>query len=178
MHAPGGLAGPGNNCNLAISIHHNSSLLRLEDIPVYKIVYSRFLDGLRTAGMCLKILVGERGFEPPTHWSRTRCSTRLSHSPTDRPVRWAAQERSQIITSRRELPLSAGHLQLARWSSLKEESRFRLTAHISHGAPACPPWIKTLVGYGKSFPKVLYISKQLTGDAALIHLFGTSIFNR
>jgi hypothetical protein len=29
-----------------------------------------------------KRLVGERGFEPPTPWSRTRCSTRLSHSPT------------------------------------------------------------------------------------------------
>jgi hypothetical protein len=28
-------------------------------------------------------LVGERGFEPPTPWSRTRCSTRLSHSPTE-----------------------------------------------------------------------------------------------
>jgi hypothetical protein len=34
--------------------------------------------------MCLKKLVGERGFEPPTPWSRTRCSTRLSHSPTTR----------------------------------------------------------------------------------------------
>jgi hypothetical protein len=30
----------------------------------------------------LILLVGERGFEPPTPWSRTRCSTRLSHSPT------------------------------------------------------------------------------------------------
>src|SRR5258708_17582007 len=29
-------------------------------------------------------MVGERGFEPPTPWSRTRCSTRLSHSPTVR----------------------------------------------------------------------------------------------
>ncbi len=29
----------------------------------------------------LMIMVGERGFEPPTPWSRTRCSTRLSHSP-------------------------------------------------------------------------------------------------
>jgi hypothetical protein len=28
-------------------------------------------------------MVGERGFEPPTPWSRTRCSTRLSHSPTE-----------------------------------------------------------------------------------------------
>src|SRR5436309_12801400 len=26
-------------------------------------------------------LVGARGFEPPTPWSRTRCSTRLSHAP-------------------------------------------------------------------------------------------------
>src|ERR1700746_1051962 len=32
-------------------------------------------------------LVGERGFEPPTPWSRTRCSTRLSHSPNMLPPR-------------------------------------------------------------------------------------------
>ena len=32
--------------------------------------------------ICFRMLVGERGFEPPTPWSRTRCSTRLSHSPT------------------------------------------------------------------------------------------------
>src|SRR5262249_13233090 len=32
-------------------------------------------------GSLLKKLVGERGFEPPTPWARTRCSTRLSHSP-------------------------------------------------------------------------------------------------
>jgi hypothetical protein len=32
-------------------------------------------------------LVGERGFEPPTPWSRTRCSTRLSHSPTKQAPR-------------------------------------------------------------------------------------------
>ncbi len=29
-------------------------------------------------------LVGETGFEPATPWSRTRCSTKLSHSPSDR----------------------------------------------------------------------------------------------
>jgi hypothetical protein len=39
---------------------------------------------------CLKIMVGERGFEPPTPWSRTRCSTRLSHSPTVQKVRGEA----------------------------------------------------------------------------------------
>src|SRR5579872_2992227 len=37
--------------------------------------------GRRTEG---RTMVGERGFEPPTPWSRTRCSTRLSHSPTAR----------------------------------------------------------------------------------------------
>src|SRR5512137_2562414 len=28
-------------------------------------------------------MVGETGFEPATPWSRTKCSTRLSHSPTE-----------------------------------------------------------------------------------------------
>lgn len=27
-------------------------------------------------------LVGERGFEPPTHWSQTSCATKLRYSPT------------------------------------------------------------------------------------------------
>ena len=26
-------------------------------------------------------LVGERGFEPPTHWSQTSCATKLRYSP-------------------------------------------------------------------------------------------------
>src|SRR5712692_3737090 len=30
-----------------------------------------------------KLLVGARGFEPPTPRSRTECSTRLSHAPTE-----------------------------------------------------------------------------------------------
>ena len=37
---------------------------------------------VREYRMCCGKMVGERGFEPPTPWSRTRCSTRLSHSPT------------------------------------------------------------------------------------------------
>jgi hypothetical protein len=43
-------------------------------------------------------LVGERGFEPPTPWSRTRCSTRLSHSPTN----------SQVCAKRKETQARAG----------------------------------------------------------------------
>src|SRR5579884_2305928 len=39
-------------------------------------------EGRRVWGM-----VGARGFEPPTPWSRTRCSTRLSHAPTGQEKR-------------------------------------------------------------------------------------------
>ncbi len=27
------------------------------------------------------MMVGERGFEPPTHWSQTSCATKLRYSP-------------------------------------------------------------------------------------------------
>ena len=30
-----------------------------------------------------KILVGARGFEPPTSWSQTKRATRLRYAPTD-----------------------------------------------------------------------------------------------
>src|SRR5271166_824098 len=59
-------------------------------------------------------MVGERGFEPPTPWSRTRCSTRLSHSPTalraatgthHPPVHVYFSIGTQIITSARRAAL-------------------------------------------------------------------------
>jgi hypothetical protein len=34
---------------------------------------------------CLKIMVGERGFEPPTPWSRTRFQRLLNSIETCRP---------------------------------------------------------------------------------------------
>ena len=39
---------------------------------VYKIDYTSVDEKPEALFMCLKILVGERGFEPPTPWSRTR----------------------------------------------------------------------------------------------------------
>ena len=30
-----------------------------------------------------KDVVGERGFEPPTHWSQTSCATKLRYSPSE-----------------------------------------------------------------------------------------------
>src|SRR5437870_1613067 len=37
-------------------------------------------------------LVGARGFEPPTPWSRTRCSTRLSHAPLSNQTYFLLEE--------------------------------------------------------------------------------------
>jgi hypothetical protein len=34
----------------------------------------------------IKLLVGVRGFEPPTPSSRTMCATRLRYTPTPRPI--------------------------------------------------------------------------------------------
>ncbi len=34
----------------------------------------------------LEYMVGMTGFEPATPWSRTRCSTRLSHIPMERGI--------------------------------------------------------------------------------------------
>src|SRR5438270_5248990 len=51
------------------------------------------------AFVCLKRMVGERGFEPPTPWSRTRCSTRLSHSPTCAVQPWMIATRQDAVGS-------------------------------------------------------------------------------
>jgi hypothetical protein len=47
-------------------------LLDFEDLTVYKIAYSTVDGKPEVLFMSLKIMVGERGFEPPTPWSRTR----------------------------------------------------------------------------------------------------------
>src|ERR1700730_4985208 len=52
---------------------------RLDHLGRIQVIDSQCMIAVVSEG---KQLVGERGFEPPTPWSRTRCSTRLSHSPT------------------------------------------------------------------------------------------------
>ena len=86
-------------------------------------------------------LVGERGFEPPTPWSRTRCSTRLSHSPTWKRLRqqrsagaailWLMQmsERQSLIIT--ELPPPGRALvKCSRCWIRRAESGTRLTPHL------------------------------------------------
>ena len=38
----------------------------------------------------LEEMVGARGFEPPTPWSRTRCATRLRYAPNNGLGEWLA----------------------------------------------------------------------------------------
>ena len=89
-------------------------------------------------------MVGERGFEPPTPWSRTRCSTRLSHSPTLVDVLWncdassAENEQSDysILSghSRRGLSLTRGSLEVAecdhKFFAKTIDTRSTMQAHV------------------------------------------------
>ena len=66
----------------ALDLRKRTTLVFLEGSYSYNFDYMRDFSDFWKGCKLLKILVGERGFEPPTPWSRTRCSTRLSHSPT------------------------------------------------------------------------------------------------
>src|SRR5881296_2469157 len=74
---------------------------RLQPVP------EAFRNGLYVFG-----LIGARGFEPPTPWSRTRCSTRLSHSPTGSMdtitgTTWAERTRAQGRVSNKSIASGA-----------------------------------------------------------------------
>jgi hypothetical protein len=55
-----------------VTIRGIASVLNSVALTVYKIDYITVDKKPETLFMCLKQLVGERGFEPPTPWSRTR----------------------------------------------------------------------------------------------------------
>ena len=44
-------------------------------------------------------LVGARGFEPPTPWSRTKCATRLRYAPIQLPFALLARPEISGLTS-------------------------------------------------------------------------------
>ena len=51
--------------------------LSVKDLTVYKIIYTAVDERPGVRDNSLKELVGARGFEPPTPWSRTRCQRLL-----------------------------------------------------------------------------------------------------
>ena len=55
--------------------------LILADPNSYKTIYSGFSGDAENAHKWLKIMVGARGFEPPTSCSQSRRATRLRHAP-------------------------------------------------------------------------------------------------
>ncbi len=42
-------------------------------------------------------MVGERGFEPPTHWSQTSCATKLRYSPMGAHLTATLWERQRLF---------------------------------------------------------------------------------
>ena len=52
-------------------------VLNLEDLTALNSAYTAVDEKPEVCFKCLKILVGERGFEPPTPWSRTRFQSLL-----------------------------------------------------------------------------------------------------
>ncbi len=102
------------------------------------------------------LMVGETGFEPATPWSRTKCSTRLSHSPLPIPSpellsgrrKWASciraarpSQRPWIIFS--SLEFSRG-LPITPWGP-SHPALPRVTSHFAKGTirnaacSGCPP---------------------------------------
>ena len=71
--------GTSRGCHCSVRCGINERTLQSAKARIgSKVLYGYVRKFLRSHG---EILVGERGFEPPTPWSRTRCSTRLSHLP-------------------------------------------------------------------------------------------------
>ena len=77
-HSPSGPGQIRNASHVPIStIKEQCGIIRIlnsEALTVYKIDYSDVDGKPEVSFMCLKRLVGERGFEPPTPWSRNRDS--------------------------------------------------------------------------------------------------------
>ncbi len=53
-------------------------------------------------------MVGERGFEPPTHWSQTSCATKLRYSPMGAHVTAPPRKRQPLFALSRPIAWKAG----------------------------------------------------------------------
>ncbi len=53
-------------------------------------------------------MVGERGFEPPTHWSQTSCATKLRYSPMGAHVTAPPDKRQPLFALLRPIAWKAG----------------------------------------------------------------------
>src|ERR1700733_5715011 len=86
------------------------------------------------------LMVGERGFEPPTPWSRTRCSTRLSHSPTLRLEGRLRTERllADAFVNARELQQSVSEAKARPTRASPPQSTLKLSVHCGREPPGSP----------------------------------------
>ena len=74
------------------------------------------------------MMVGERGFEPPTHWSQTSCATKLRYSPMGANITAVTLERQSLFP---KIRLIAWKASSALNTSLLNKIQARITA-LSH----------------------------------------------
>ena len=73
-------------------------------------------------------MVGERGFEPPTHWSQTSCATKLRYSPMGANITAVTLERQSLFP---KIRLIAWKASSALNTCLLNKIQARITA-LSH----------------------------------------------
>ena len=59
-------------------------------------------------------MVGERGFEPPTHWSQTSCATKLRYSPMGAHITAPLKKRQSFLPKIRAIAWKANNALKAR----------------------------------------------------------------
>jgi hypothetical protein len=62
-------------------------VLNLGILTVYKTIYTAADEIQKSWGKCLKELVGAKGFEPSTSWSRTRRASQAALRPDSETLR-------------------------------------------------------------------------------------------
>ncbi len=79
-------------------------------------------------------MVGERGFEPPTPWSRTRCSTRLSHSPNILEVRITVRQLVRLLHEYAQISVAESRALTGARTGIDVGVGFRIIADFLHTA--------------------------------------------
>ena len=106
----------------------------LRDIAVYKIIYSPVDEKPEIARKLLKKMVGAKGFEPSTSWSRTRRASQAALRPESYSILPISLRGIAGLRNRR----MAIPFYLARFTSPSQENRLPCCARTSATLYAIP----------------------------------------
>ena len=79
-------------------------------------------------------LVGERGFEPPTHWSQTSCATKLRYSPMGANITAPPWERQSLFRKIRLIAWKASSAAKSPATQHLPENPYSALAGVAAGA--------------------------------------------